>query len=177
MIADNAPDAITLQPRARFDDRPQCAVNTYVGETVLAPDNGAGSTNTLKMGIANAISASSGVNFTNTVATNTGGLVFDLNGFNQSVAYLASGTAPTPTHTNYTILNNATGTTATLTVSNLAIRRWSPDRATAPSERRRISTSSPTTAPAPAPWPSPRPAPARKHWAELLRTPSPAPRP
>ncbi len=89
------------------------AVNTYAGETILAADSGL-STNTLQMGIANAINPLSGLNFSNT--GNLGGLLFDLNNSNQTVAYLASGN-PSNSAANYFIVNNGSGT-ATLTVAN-----------------------------------------------------------
>ncbi len=96
---------------------------TYAGETRM-PGGLAGGTNVLRAGTANAFSPNSGINFTN---ANAGAAVVDLNGFNQTVAYLTAtakaGSAVTNTATTPAVLtiNTANSTVNTAPVFASAI--------------------------------------------------------
>jgi len=83
VISETTPNTNVLFSRAANSTTILGNVNTYIGDTQLFMN---GSTVTLKMGIANAISSSSRV----TVSSSTTGTgFFDLNGFNQNVRALA----------------------------------------------------------------------------------------
>ena len=83
VISETTPNSNVLFSRAANSTTILGNVNTYIGDTQLFMN---GSTVTLKMGIANAISSSSRV----TVSSSTTGTgFFDLNGFNQNVRALA----------------------------------------------------------------------------------------
>ena len=90
------------------------AQNTYTGNTTINAGTPAVATASIRLGVANALPATSGV----IVGTKTalGAAVLDMNGFNQQVAYLANGANATVGATKNLTIRNDGATDATLTI-------------------------------------------------------------